>query len=293
MASRAAADGTFDWTAAKERAKLSRKSPAQIDEFYPLFLTLVLKKIETMRRRRAKRRDCRRRGRGRRRQRAAPTNDADEANGGGGGDVNDETVKDVPLTYLQCRRLVQRIALLRSLREQVLVHPERDIKLLNAKKSTALPAWWTPKLDQGCCMASIATAWASGRTWCATRTCRSVRWPRPRARYVTSRSAPHRCRRCRRWRAARNRSSDAGERRPAPPRRRCAGGRERRAAAARHPGRQDAQGEGCVLQCDWLAARGAAQQAHRRLDDCGAGARRRGGAAGQSARAEATAHDRF
>jgi superfamily II DNA or RNA helicase len=144
------ADGTFDWAPMKERAKLQRKTVEQIDEFYPLFLSLVHKKIESDAPKRLESNGD-----------AATTANGDDedggaaldeppndANGAAAEDVNaDGTVKDVPLTYLQCKRLVQRIQLLRTLREQVLAHPERDIKLLNAKKH-GLPVWWTPKLDQ-------------------------------------------------------------------------------------------------------------------------------------------------
>ncbi|KAI8147251.1 SNF2 family N-terminal domain-containing protein [Fennellomyces sp. T-0311] len=69
-------------------------------------------------------------------------------------DKNDEAreeIGDVDLVpYDKARRALKRITQMKMIREQVMVHPELDSLLLNARKTSGLPGWWeVPLHDKG------------------------------------------------------------------------------------------------------------------------------------------------
>ncbi|KAF7732761.1 Chromodomain helicase DNA binding protein [Apophysomyces ossiformis] len=65
---------------------------------------------------------------------------ADESNDGGDKDEHNSMLDLVP--YDKARRALKRIAQMKKIREEVIVHPELDILLANARKTSGLPSWW-------------------------------------------------------------------------------------------------------------------------------------------------------
>ncbi|KAG0167130.1 Chromodomain helicase DNA binding protein [Apophysomyces sp. BC1034] len=64
----------------------------------------------------------------------------DESNDGADKDEHNDMLDLVP--YDKARRALKRIAQMKKIREQVMVHPELDALLANARKTSGLPSWW-------------------------------------------------------------------------------------------------------------------------------------------------------